>query len=91
VQHREPRVPAATVRETFSPIEVVTSTREGPPMGPVNSIVNSTSSITMSKPFSEGLDVHLPKIQAPTAEDLLEDQLVVGPVSFSHLERVDVT
>lgn len=54
-------------------------------------IERPAQSITMTTPFSESLAVHVPKLASPTAEDLLEDQVVAGSVSFSHPERVDIT
>ncbi|MHA7220364.1 hypothetical protein ACX80L_15935 [Arthrobacter sp. MDT1-48-3] len=60
-------------------------------MGPTDYIAQPASSITMTKPFSESLSLHAPKLATPTAEDLLEDRLKTGSVTFSHPERVDLT
>ncbi|MHA7282543.1 hypothetical protein [Arthrobacter sp. TMS2-4] len=45
------------------------------------------SSITLTTPFSESLSVHALQLAAPS----VEDRLKVGPVAFSHPERVDFT
>jgi hypothetical protein len=41
--------------------------------------------------FSERLDIDVPQLAPPTAEDLLEDRLKAEPVTFSHPVRVDLT
>ncbi|WP_104168881.1 hypothetical protein [Arthrobacter sp. SX1312] len=60
-------------------------------MGPTDYSAQPISSITMTKPFSESLSVHIPQLATPTADDLLEDRLKAEPVTFSHPERVDFT
>lgn len=42
----------------------------------------------MTNPFSDSLIVHVPRFQAPTTEDLLEDQVTAAPVRFSHIDLV---
>ena len=51
-------------------------------------IAHTTPSITMATPFSESLAVHFPQLTAPTAEELLEDQVTAGFVHFSHVDIV---
>ncbi|MEG9250257.1 hypothetical protein V6S67_19370 [Arthrobacter sp. Soc17.1.1.1] len=50
-----------------------------------------TLNITLAKPFSESLSVHVPQIPAPGVEDMLEDRIKAEPVTFSHPDRVDLT
>lgn len=57
-------------------------------MGTTDYIAHTTLNITMTTPFSESLAVHLPRITAPTVEELLEDQVTAGPVHFSHVDIV---
>ncbi|MHA7146754.1 hypothetical protein ACX80U_18765 [Arthrobacter sp. TmT3-37] len=60
-------------------------------MGTTDYIAQPASSITLAKPFSESLTVHVPQLAAPSFEDMLEDRIQAAPVTFSHPERVDFT
>jgi hypothetical protein len=44
-------------------------------MGPVDYIENPDQAAALSPGLSENLQLHLPELQAPTLEDLLEDRL----------------
>ena len=57
-------------------------------MGTTDYVARPALGITMTKPFSESLAVHVPHLAAPTVEDLLEDQVTAGPVHFSHVDIV---
>ena len=44
-------------------------------MGPVDCIENPDLPIALSPDLSENLQLHLPELQVPTPEDVLEDRL----------------
>lgn len=58
-------------------------------------IAQPALSVTMTKPFNESLNVHVPQIAVPSIEDMLEDMLEdrtkAELATFSHPERVDLT
>jgi hypothetical protein len=63
-------------------------------MGPVDYIEHPDQAVALSPDLSENLQLHLPDLQAPTLEDLLEDRLEAGSTSTSGtsgLGAVDAT
>lgn len=88
-----------TTPELTGPARTVTpiaTDQEERPMEPTDHSAPPATSITrtsisMTKPFSESLSVHVSRPAAPGIEDMLEDRVKAGPVMFSHPERVDLT
>lgn len=52
-------------------------------MGPVDYIEHPEKAVALSPDLSAALQLHLPELQTPTLENLLEDQLEAGSTSTS--------